>query len=371
MFTGFGVTSSSATTCTAWSWGRTGSCTSASATAGCTSKPRRARHFPTRIAAALLRCNPDGANLEIVHIGLRNPQELAFDDYGNLFTYDNNSDSGDKARWVQIVEGGDSGWRAGYQYGSLMHHDGVPQGNRRPWNTEGIWHVPTPEDPSPAYIVPPLLHFGNGPAGLTHYPGVGLGDRYNDHFFACDFTSTPGSSKIWSLAVKPKGAELRGRRLAPVRPADGPDRLRVRPGRGVLLVRLDRRMGPAGQGPHLPRHRHRGDDEARRRGSESVARRRDGRAGRRGIGEVARAPTPEGAAGGAVRTGRTESGGVGPGAGEGGDGFEGDNRPAARDLGAGDGTRSSWPTHGQLCRRTVCRNGPTSGGSDQSVGDAC
>ena len=159
-------------------------------------------------SGCVLRCEPDGAKLEIVHVGLRNPQELAFDDYGNLFTYDNNSDSGDKARWVQIVEGGDSGWRAGYQYGSLMHHDGVPQGNRGPWNTEGIWHVPTPEDPSPAYIVPPLLHFGNGPAGLTHYPGVGLGDRYNDHFFACDFTSTPGSSKIWSLAVKPKGASF-------------------------------------------------------------------------------------------------------------------------------------------------------------------
>lgn len=107
---------------------------------------------------------------------------------------------------MQIVEGGDSGWRCGYQYGTLMHHSGVPQGNRGPWNTEKVWHVPGPEGGTPAYVVPPLLHFGNGPSGITHYPGIGLNDRYRDHFFACDFTANPGNSVIWSLAVKPKGA---------------------------------------------------------------------------------------------------------------------------------------------------------------------
>ncbi|HVK17553.1 MAG TPA: PVC-type heme-binding CxxCH protein [Fimbriiglobus sp.] len=159
-------------------------------------------------SGAVLRCDPDGANLEIIHVGLRNPQELAFDDFGNLFTYDNNSDSGDRARWVQVVEGGDSGWRCGYQYGTLMHHKGVPQGNRGPWNAEKIWHVPGPDGEPPAYVVPPLLHFGNGPAGITYYPGVGLADRYKGHFFACDFTANPGNSVIWSLAVKPKGASF-------------------------------------------------------------------------------------------------------------------------------------------------------------------
>lgn len=171
-----------------------------------TTKEGRKLFYPD--TGCVLRCDLDGANLEVVHIGLRNPQKLAFDDHGNLFTFDNNSDSGDRARWVQIVEGGDSGWRCGYQYGTDFHTPEVKQGNRGPWNTEKIWYVPGAGGTPPAYVVPPLLHFGNGPSGITHYPGTGLAERYKDHFFCCDFTSDPTSSKIWSLAVKPKGASF-------------------------------------------------------------------------------------------------------------------------------------------------------------------
>lgn len=191
-----------------------------------TNKEGKHLYYPD--AGAVLRCDLDGSNLEIVHTGLRNPQELAFDDFGNLFTYDNNCDSGDSARWVQIVEGGDSGWRCGYQYGTHMHTPAVPQQNRGPWNTEKLWHLQ--HEGQPAYIVPPLAHFGNGPSGLTHYPGVGLNDKYKDHFFACDFTASPANSKIWTLAVKPKGASFEVVNLRPfvqgVVPTDcefGPD----------------------------------------------------------------------------------------------------------------------------------------------------
>jgi quinoprotein glucose dehydrogenase len=180
-------------------------------------------------SGAVLRCDLDGSNLEVIHIGLRNPQELAFDDFGNLFTWDNNSDSGDRARWVYIVEGGDSGWRCGYQYGSGYHTPDVPQGNRGPWNAEKLW-LPQWEGQA-AYIVPPLANFGNGPAGIAHYPGVGLNDKYKDHFFLTDFTGGPGgNSAIWTMSVKPKGASFAVsepqkfiRQMLPTDCAFGPD----------------------------------------------------------------------------------------------------------------------------------------------------
>jgi quinoprotein glucose dehydrogenase len=153
---------------------------------------------------AILRCELDGSGLEVIHWGLRNPQELAFDDLGHLFTFDNNSDSGDRARWVYVMEGADSGWRGGYQYGTLYHTPDTPQGNRGPWNVEKLWHLPHPQQP--AWIVPPIAHLGNGPAGIAHYPGIGFDPSYRDSFFACDFTADPGSSVIWNVAFRPKGA---------------------------------------------------------------------------------------------------------------------------------------------------------------------
>jgi quinoprotein glucose dehydrogenase len=148
---------------------------------------------------AVLRCDPDGSDLEIVATGLRNPQELAFDQYGNLFTGDNNSDSGDLARWVYVVEGGDSGWRTGFQY--LDQHP-----VRGPWNLEKLWHPQ--HDGQPAFIVPPIANVADGPSGVCYYPGVGLPERYRDHFFLCDFRGSSSNSGIRSFAVKPKGASF-------------------------------------------------------------------------------------------------------------------------------------------------------------------
>jgi quinoprotein glucose dehydrogenase len=150
-------------------------------------------------SGAVLRCDPDGSGLEIVATGLRNPQELAFDQYGNLFTGDNNADHGDKARWVYVVEGGDSGWRTGFQYLTKP----VALG---PWNAEKLW---LPEwKGQAAYIVPPIANVADGPAGLAYYPGVGLPERYREHFFLCDFRGSSGLSGIRSFAVQPRGASF-------------------------------------------------------------------------------------------------------------------------------------------------------------------
>ena len=132
-------------------------------------------HLFDPTSGAVFRCDPDGSNLEVFHTGLRNPQEIAFDDYGTLFTGDNNSDGGDRARLVHVAEGGQTGWRMEYQ--SLTEPN-----LRGPWNREGIWHER--HEDQPAWIIPPIAHIASGPSGFVHYPGTGLDERYEDHFFA-------------------------------------------------------------------------------------------------------------------------------------------------------------------------------------------
>src|SRR5262245_6436141 len=137
----------------------------------------------------VLRCNPDGSELEIFATGLRNPQELAFNDVGDLFTVDNNAnvgdDNGETARVVHVVEGGDNGWRIGYQH--------LPDGG--PWSRKGLWRGEA------LYQVPPIGHLAHGPAGLTFNPGTGLPAKYDRCFLLCDF---PGG--VHAFPLKPTGA---------------------------------------------------------------------------------------------------------------------------------------------------------------------
>jgi len=150
---------------------------------------------------SVLRCEPDGTQLEIFATGLRNPQEIAFDALGNLFTVDNNSDSGDQARVVYLVAGGDSGWRIGYQF-----HN-VP-GPRGPWNEEKLWK-PRFEGQA-AYLLPPLMNLSDGPSGLTINPGVtSLPERYKDTFFLADFRGASAQSGIRTFKVEPDGASFK------------------------------------------------------------------------------------------------------------------------------------------------------------------
>ena len=154
---------------------------------------------------AVLRCRLDGSDLEVFHTGLRNPQELAFDKYGNLFTGDNNSDGGDQARYVQIVEGADSGWRSSYQWISEPT-------SRGPWNAEKLWHPHF--DGQASYLLPPIANLASGPSGLAYYPGTGLSDKHDGLFFLCDFRGQAAFSGVHSFRAIPRGA---GFQLADIR----------------------------------------------------------------------------------------------------------------------------------------------------------
>jgi quinoprotein glucose dehydrogenase len=127
--------------------------------------------------------------LEAFASGLRNPQELAFDQFGNLWTVDNNGDGGDKARLVYVVEGGNAGWSIGWQWLPKMGA----------WAAEKLWHL-APTN-SAAYLLPPVAHVGHGPAGFAFYPGTGMPAEFENHFVLADF---PGG--IRSFAVKERGA---------------------------------------------------------------------------------------------------------------------------------------------------------------------
>ena len=167
--------------------------------ASVTTKDGRKLHTPEY--GTIYRCEPDGSDLELYHIGLRNPQELAFDAHGNLFTGDNNSDGGDPARWVNAVEGGDSGWRIGWQF-----LEGAPWTTRRgPWLDERMCFP----DGKAAHRIPPVANIGNGPSGLTYYPGVGLGDQYANMFFMCDFKGSPARSGVHTIRNTPMGAHFK------------------------------------------------------------------------------------------------------------------------------------------------------------------
>lgn len=161
---------------------------------------------------AVFRCYPDGSELEVVCRGLRNPQELAFDQFGNLFAADNNCDKGDHSRLVYCLEGSDSGWNMSFQSIPDPYLTG-------PWHAEKMWHLwngsvdagiteHQPDDSAtspdrPAWCLPAVGKLGAGPSGFTYYPGTGLSPRYDHHFFMCNYT---GNGDIDAFTVRPRGA---------------------------------------------------------------------------------------------------------------------------------------------------------------------
>lgn len=144
---------------------------------------------------ALLRCFPDGSGFEVFAHGLRNVQEIAFDDFGNLFGVDNDADQkGEKERIVFIPEGSDTGWRVYYQYRS---------GEYNPWMAENI--ASDEGDYRPALWLRPICRYLDGPSGFSYNPGTALDERYRGSFFLSQFPA----GKINAFKLQPEGAGFR------------------------------------------------------------------------------------------------------------------------------------------------------------------
>jgi quinoprotein glucose dehydrogenase len=166
---------------------------------GATVKTKEGTTIAVPDEGAVFRCEPDGSHLELVMRGLRNPQELAFDDYGNLFTGDNDSDQGDRERWVAVTEGADAGWRVGWQ-----HH---PLGKEfNPWLAEKLWEPRDAKKNQPAYVLSPIANLPDGPSGLVHYPGTGLPQEFAGSFFLAGYKGSTAKSNVSTFKTESAGA---------------------------------------------------------------------------------------------------------------------------------------------------------------------
>ncbi len=162
-------------------------------------------HYPAE--GAIFRFEPDGSDFEVIHTGLRNPKEIAFDEFGNGVTVDNNSDQGDPSRIVYIMDGVDSGWRMQHQALHTFREDiGLPERPISPWMTEKMANVRN--DDQPAFIVPPVGELSNGPSGLTYHPGSGFLESERGRFLLCDYKASPAISNLWSFKVEMDGAGM-------------------------------------------------------------------------------------------------------------------------------------------------------------------
>ena len=130
------------------------------------------------------RIDPDGKNVEILTIGFRNAFDIAYDQNGELFSYDSDMEWDQGSPWyvptrvVHAVGGGEFGWRSG----------------------AGRW---------PAYYadsLPATLNIGPGsPTGVTFGTTSKFPAKYQRAFFANDWTY----GTMYAVHLIPDGSTFR------------------------------------------------------------------------------------------------------------------------------------------------------------------
>ena len=160
-----------------------------------------------RGTGAIFRCESDGTGLELFCQGLRNPQELVFDDFGNLFTFDNTGDIGDQARMVYALPGTDSGWNMAHQ--SAHHYaTSLDWGEFRPeksmWVSELMWKTHNEEQPQ--WVYPPASNVTRGPSGATWLTGLSIPENLRGKFLVTDYRGAPKNCLTVAIAPRPVGA---------------------------------------------------------------------------------------------------------------------------------------------------------------------
>ena len=129
------------------------------------------------------RMDPEGKTVELFALGFRNQFDIAFDQNGELFTYDSDMEWDQGSPWYiptrinHVVDAGDYGWRSG----------------------AGRW---------PAYYadsLPSVIDVGPGsPTGTVFGTGAKFPAKYQRAFFAADWTY----GTLYAMHLKPDGASF-------------------------------------------------------------------------------------------------------------------------------------------------------------------
>jgi quinoprotein glucose dehydrogenase len=151
---------------------------------------------------AVLRSELDGSNFEVFATGIRNLQEFAFDEHGNLISVDNDGDHrGETERLVYLPYGSDSGWRSNWQYGKYTD----PRNNRyNVWMDEQMFKPRHAGQSS--HILPPVAPWHAGPSGMVYNPGTALSDEWQRHFFVSSFPGSADNARVYGFTLKEQGA---------------------------------------------------------------------------------------------------------------------------------------------------------------------
>ena len=129
-------------------------------------------------------CGPDGSSLRMVAFGFWNPFHLAFDTFGRLFAVDNDPDSLPPCRLMQIVDGGNYGYR--YRNGRKGVH---------PFTA---WNGDLPG------TLPMVAGTGEAPSGLVAYESDHLPADYVGDLLGTSW----GDHRIERFHLEPRGASF-------------------------------------------------------------------------------------------------------------------------------------------------------------------
>jgi putative heme-binding domain-containing protein len=126
----------------------------------------------------IYKVDPEGQSWELISTGYRNPYDMAFNRYGDLFTYDADMEWDINTPWYRptrvclAVSGSEFGWR----------------------NGAGKWPTHYPDS------WPPILDIGPGsPTGMTFGYGAKFPAKYQEALFMCDWSY----GKLYAVHLTP------------------------------------------------------------------------------------------------------------------------------------------------------------------------